>query len=226
MNTILVVEDEKDIAYAIQALLQTQGYTILIAHNGEEALTIVNQTSIQCAIVDVMMPIMDGYTFVMKVREDYDFPIIMLSAKTEDMDKIMGLQIGADDYVSKPYVPLELLARVQSQLRRYLRYTPVKKEVLTCGELEYNKSTKEVKLNDIVIAFTPIELKLLELLMNYQGRVFSSEELYEKIWKEEAINTETIMVHIRNIRKKIELDSKNPKYIKVVWGIGYKMEKQ
>ncbi len=169
---------------------------------------------------------------VMKIRESYDFPIIMLSAKSEDMDKILGLNIGADDYVTKPFNPLELLARVNSQLRRYSKYlNMVKKDEkktnsYAIGGLEVNSDRKEVILDGDVVKVTPIEFKILQLLIKSPGRVFSAEEIYERVWNENAVNTDTVMVHVRNIREKIEIDPKNPKYLKVVWGVGYKIEKQ
>ena len=168
----------------------------------------------------------------MKIRESYDFPIIMLSAKSEDMDKILGLNIGADDYVTKPFNPLELLARVNSQLRRYSKYlNMVKKDEkktnsYAIGGLEVNSDRKEVILDGDVVKVTPIEFKILQLLIKSPGRVFSAEEIYERVWNENAVNTDTVMVHVRNIREKIEIDPKNPKYLKVVWGVGYKIEKQ
>ena len=230
--SILVVEDENDIAIAIDAYLSNQGYKVYIANNGIEGLEILENEAIHLAIVDVMMPKMDGITFVMKLRENYDFPVIMLSAKSEEVDKIMGLNIGADDYVTKPFRPLELLARVNSQLRRYSRFlNMVKKpelndEVYEVGGLELNISTKEVKVDDNMVRLTPIEFKILALLIKHPGRVFSADEIYEKVWNEQAINTDTIMVHVRKIREKIEINPKNPKYLKVVWGVGYKIEKQ
>ncbi|MGL6107158.1 response regulator transcription factor [Romboutsia sp.] len=229
---ILVVEDEKDIALAIQAYLVNQGYKVFIANNGVEGLDIVENEEIHLAIVDIMMPKMDGIEFTMKVRLEHDFPIIMLSAKSEDIDKITGLNIGADDYVTKPFKPLELLARVNSQLRRYKKFLVMKqdnivnKDIFTIGGLELDISTKEVSVDGNIIKTTPIEFKILQLLMRNPGRVFSADEIYESVWKERAVNTDTIMVHIRNIREKIEVNSKNPKYLKVVWGVGYKIEKQ
>lgn len=229
---ILVVEDEQDIAYGIQAYLNNQGYKVFIANNGMEGLDILEKQEIHLAIVDVMMPKMDGITFTMKVREEHDFPVIILSAKSEDIDKITGLNIGADDYVTKPFKPLELLARVNSQLRRYTRFLnmvekKIKNEnIYTVGGLELDTSTKEVSVDGEVIKTTPIEFKILSLLIQNQGRVFSADDIYEKVWKERAVNTDTIMVHVRNIREKIEVNPKNPKYLKVVWGVGYKIEKQ
>lgn len=229
---ILVVEDEKDIALAIQAYLVNQGYNVFIGHNGVEGLEIIEKEDIHLSIVDIMMPKMDGIEFTMKVREDYDFPIIMLSAKSEEIDKITGLNIGADDYVTKPFKPLELLARVNSQLRRYRKFlNMVQKDIkngnlFTIGGLELDTSTKEVNVDGNFIKTTPIEFKILTLLMKNPGRVFSADEIYEKVWKERAVNTDTIMVHVRNIREKIEMNPKDPKYLKVVWGVGYKIEKQ
>jgi two-component system response regulator VanR len=229
---ILVVEDERDIAVGIQDYLANQGYKIFIAANGVEGLEIVEKEKIHLAIVDVMMPKMDGITFTMKLRESHEFPVIMLSAKSEEVDKIVGLNIGADDYVTKPFRPLELLARVNSQLRRYNKFLNMVKStselntVFIIGGLELNIETKEVTVDGNFIKTTPSEFKILTLLMRNPGRVFSAEEIYERIWNEHAINTDTIMVHIRNIRAKIEINSKNPKYLKVVWGVGYKIEKQ
>ncbi|CEN22148.1 Alkaline phosphatase synthesis transcriptional regulatory protein PhoP [[Clostridium] sordellii] len=229
---ILVVEDEKDIAYAIKAYLDNQGYKVFIANNGVEGIDIVENETIHLGIVDIMMPKMDGIEFTMKVREHYDFPIIMLSAKSEEIDKITGLNIGADDYVAKPFKPLELLARVNSQLRRYKKFlnmiqkNDTNENIHTIGGLELDTATKEVSVDGKNIKTTPIEFKILTLLIKNPGRVFSADEIYEKVWKEKAVNTDTIMVHVRNIREKIEMDPKNPKYLKVVWGVGYKIEKQ
>lgn len=234
MNTynILVVEDERDIAVAIEAYLVNQGYKVFTGSNGIEGLEIVERETIHLAIVDVMMPKMDGISFTMKLRENNDFPVIMLSAKSEDVDKIMGLNMGADDYVTKPFKPLELLARVNSQLRRYSKFlnmineNNVNHNVYAVGGLELNTDTKEVTVDGNLIKTTPIEFKILTLLIKNPGRVFSTEEIYERVWNEQAINTDTIMVHVRNIREKIEINPKNPKYLKVVWGVGYKIEKQ
>ncbi len=185
------------------------------------------------AIVDVMMPRMDGITMVIKLREKYEFPVIFLSAKSEEVDKIMGLNMGADDYITKPFTPMELLARVNSQLRRYRRFMELlgkdKKEttgIYRIGGLELNEDTVEVFVDGKPVKVTPMEFKILNLLMRNPGRVFSADEIYEKVWNERAVNTDTIMVHVRNIREKIELDPKKPKYLKVVWGVGYKIEKQ
>ncbi|WP_373599767.1 response regulator transcription factor [Paraclostridium bifermentans] len=229
---VLVVEDEQDIAYAIKAYLNNQGYNVFIGNNGVEGLEILEKENIHLGIIDIMMPKMDGIEFTMRLRENHDFPVIMLSAKSEEIDKITGLNIGADDYVTKPFKPLELLARVNSQLRRYKKFlNMVEKSVnnenlYTIGGLELDTNTKEVSVDGKIIKTTPIEFKILTLLMKNPGRVFSADEIYEKVWKERAVNTDTIMVHVRNIREKIEVNPKNPKYLKVVWGVGYKIEKQ
>ena len=232
--SILVVEDEKEIADAIEIYLLNQGYEVYKAYNGLEGLKIIEKNEIHLAIVDIMMPVMDGVTMIMKLREKHDFPVIILSAKSEEVDKIMGLNIGADDFVNKPFKPLELLARVNSQLRRYTKYLnlidsneedEMTEGLYVIGGLELNENTKLVSIDGNPVKLTPIEFKILNLLMKNSGRVFSSEEIYEKVWNESAINTDTVMVHIRNIREKIELDSKNPKYLKVVWGVGYKLDK-
>ena len=228
---ILIVEDEKDIAVGIEAYLMNQGYKTFIAGNGYEGLEVLEKEEVHLAIVDVMMPRMDGITFVMKLREKYDFPVIMLSAKSEEVDKIMGLNIGADDYITKPFRPLELLARVNSHLRRYSRFLnmvdkkEVNKNLFEAGGLQLNLETKEVFVDEKQVKLTPSEFKILALLIQNKGRVFSAEEIYERVWNEQAINTDTIMVHVRNIREKIEVNSKKPKYLKVVWGVGYKIEK-
>ncbi len=234
-NRILVVEDDKDIREGIDIYLRNQGYVVFQAGDGIEGLEIIEKETIHLAIVDIMMPRMDGITMMMKVREKgYDFPVIMLSAKSEEVDKIMGLNMGADDYVTKPFTTMELLARVNSHLRRHSRYLealskasePKKDTYHTLGGIEVNEETVEVFVDGSPVKLTPIEFKILLLLIKNPGRVFSADEIYERIWNEKAINTDTIMVHIRKIREKIEIDPKNPKYLKVVWGVGYKMEKQ
>lgn len=228
---VLVVEDEREIADAIEIYLVNQGYKVFKGYNGAEGLKVIEKENIHLAIVDIMMPVMDGIALTMKLREKYDFPVIMLSAKSEEMDKILGLNIGADDYVSKPFNSLELLARVNSQLRRYAKYlnvveeTKEKENKIIIGGLELDIDSKELTLDGDLIKTTPIEFKILHLLMKSVGRVFSSEEIYERVWNEQAVSTDTVMVHIRNIREKIEIDPKNPKYLKVVWGVGYKFEK-
>lgn len=229
---VLIVEDEKEICDGVEIYLKNQGYNVFKAANGIEGLEIIDNQIIHLAIVDIMMPKMNGITMVMKLRENHEFPVIMLTAKSEEMDKIMGLNIGADDYVTKPFNPMELLARVNSQLRRYSKYLSLvngsgeKENSFIIGGLELDTETKEVSIDGELVKLTPIEFKILHLLMKSPGRVFSAEEIYEKVWNEEAINTETVMVHVRKIREKIEIDTKNPKYLKVVWGVGYKIEKQ
>ena len=234
-HTILVVEDEKGIREAIQIYLKNQGYHVFLAENGQEGLEIANRETIHLAVVDIMMPVMDGITMTMEIRKKYDFPIIFLSAKSEDIDKITGLNIGADDYITKPFGSMELLARVRSQLRRYEQILMLKEhavssvnreeEIYSIGALELNSTTKEVRVDNQIVKLRPKEFMILELLMKHAGRVFSAQQIYEAVWNEEAINTETVMVHIRKLREKIELDPKHPRYLKVVWGIGYKIEK-
>ncbi len=229
-HNILIVEDDKEIREGIEKYLLSQGYNVFKAADGIEGLHAAEENEIHLAIVDIMMPRMDGITMTMNLRQHYDFPIIMLSAKSEDVDKITGLNIGADDYVTKPFTPLELMARVNSQLRRYTKYhnaADVKKSehTYTVGGLEIDEDTVEVTADGEPVKLTPIEFKILLLMMKSPGRVFSAEEIYERVWNERAVNTDTIMVHIRNIREKIEIDPKNPKYLKVVWGVGYKIEK-
>ncbi len=229
---ILIVEDDKEIREGIEIYLRNQGYVVYQASDGIEGLEQIEKEEIHLAIVDVMMPKMDGITMMMRVREKgYEFPVIMLSAKSEEVDKIMGLNMGADDYVTKPFTTMELLARVNSQLRRYGRFLEMlgrseNDKVYIIGGLELNEETVEVFVDGKQVKLTPLEFKILLLLMKNPGRVFSAEEIYERVWNEQAINTDTIMVHIRKIREKIEVNPREPKYLKVVWGVGYKIEKQ
>ena len=228
-NNILIVEDDKEIREGVQIYLQSQGYKVFQAADGIEGLEIIDREEIHLAIVDIMMPRMDGIRMTMKLREKHDFPVIMLSAKSEEVDKITGLNIGADDYVTKPFTPMELMARVNSQLRRYRKFLEKlapKENVHVIGGLEINEDAVEVTMDGRPVKLTPIEYKILLLLAKNPGRVFSSEEIYERVWQEKAINTDTIMVHVRNIREKIEINPREPKYLKVVWGVGYKIEKQ
>ena len=230
---VLIVEDESGIRETIGIFLENYGYHVLYAENGIEGLDKINNNDIHLVIADIMMPVMDGITMVLKLREKYDMPVIFLSAKSEDIDKIKGLNVGADDYVTKPFEPLELIARVNSNIRRYAQILKLmhgekneeNNEVLQVGDLVLNKETKEVTILNQQLRLTLKEFQILELLMSQPGRVYSSEQIYENIWQESAVNTDTIMVHIRRLRKKIEADPKNPEYIKVVWGIGYKIEK-
>lgn len=233
-HTILVVEDEKGIRETVSIFLKNQGYQVLQAENGKEGLALMEKHEIHLAVVDIMMPVMDGITMTMELRKKYDFPVIFLSAKSEDMDKITGLNLGADDYVTKPFEAMELIARVNSNIRRYEQILSLKKnseiqekesQRLIVGGLELDQFTKEVYVNGKAIRLTAKEFQILELLMSYPGRVYSAEEIYESVWKEDAINTETIMVHVRKLREKIEANPKKPEYLKVVWGIGYKIEK-
>ncbi|MCR2033814.1 response regulator transcription factor [Anaerofustis stercorihominis] len=233
-HNILIVEDEKGIRDAIKIYLNNQGYNVFEAENGKEGLEVLNREDIHLTIVDIMMPVMDGITMTMRLRETYDIPVIFLSAKSEDIDKITGLNIGADDYVTKPFASMELIARVNSQIRRYdqilnLKHSSVKEEEnanrYVVGGLELDDDTKEVTVDGKKVRLTAKEYQILRLLIKTPGRVYSSEQIYEQVWNEKAINTETIMVHIRKLREKIEVNPKKPRYIKVVWGIGYKMEK-
>lgn len=232
MNHVLIVEDDKEIREGVEIYLKSQGYEVYQAADGMEGLAVIEKEEIHLAIVDVMMPRMDGITMTVKLREKHDFPVIMLSAKSEEVDKIMGLNIGADDYVTKPFTPMELLARVNSQLRRYRKFAEkLNKQEETAnihviGGLEINEDMVEISVDGEPVKLTPIEYKILLLLAKNPGRVFSAEEIYERVWNERAITTDTIMVHIRNIREKIEINPKDPKYLKVVWGVGYKIEKQ
>ena len=232
MNHVLIVEDDKEIREGVEIYLKSQGYQVFQAADGVEGLEMIEREEIHLAIVDVMMPRMDGIQMTIKLREKYDFPVIFLSAKSEEVDKIMGLNMGADDYVTKPFTPMELLARVNSQLRRYRKFAEklnqreAPSNVYTIGGLEINEDTVEVTVDGEPVKMTPMEYKILLLLMKNPGRVFSAEEIYERVWNERAVNTDTIMVHVRNIREKIEINPKEPKYLKVVWGVGYKIEKQ
>ena len=231
-DSILLVEDDKEIRQGVEIFLRSQGYQVFQAENGLEGLKLLEERPIDLAIVDVMMPVMDGITMTAKLREKYDFPVIFLSAKTEEVDKILGLNIGADDYVTKPFTPMELLARVNSQLRRYRRFMEKlgdkekTQNIHVIGGLELDEERVEVRVDGELVKVTPMEYKILLLLMKNPGRVFSADEIYERVWNERAVNTDTIMVHVRNIREKIEINPKEPKYLKVVWGVGYKMEKQ
>ncbi|WP_027724255.1 response regulator transcription factor [Tuberibacillus calidus] len=225
---ILVVDDEKEIREAIAIYLKNEGLNVITAEDGVEAIEKLNENTIHLIILDVMMPRQDGIQTTLKIREKKNIPIIILSAKSEDMDKIHGLQVGADDYVTKPFNPLELIARVKSQLRRYLTLGMYEgcEKVINLNGLTLDPSAKEVTVNGDPVKLTPIEYKIVELLMTNAGRVFSINEIYERVWNEPGYNAEnTVAVHIRKIREKIEIDPKNPRYLKVVWGIGYKIEK-
>ncbi len=225
---MLVVDDEKEIRDAIEIYLKNEGITVLKASDGVEALDLLMEKTIHLILMDIMMPNLDGISATYKIREQKNIPIIMLSAKSEDTDKILGLQIGADDYITKPFNPMELVARVKSQLRRYVTlgtFDGVKKKIDLNG-LTLDQEAKEVAVNGECVKLTPIEYKIVDLLMKNAGRVFSITEIYESVWKEPGYNAEnTVAVHIRKIREKIEVDPKNPRFLKVVWGIGYKIER-
>ena len=231
MQTILVCDDDKEIVDAIDIYLTGEGVHILKAYDGYDAWKILETEHADLMIIDVMMPGLDGIRTTLKVRETSSIPIIILSAKSEDSDKILGLNIGADDYLSKPFNPLELVARVKSQLRRYTQLGNLNQSsnenVYKCGGLTINDDTKEVFVDDEPIKLTPIEYNILLLLTKNAGKVFSIDEIYKQIWNEEAIGADnTVAVHIRHIREKIEINPREPRYLKVVWGVGYKIEKQ
>ncbi|TCT14889.1 DNA-binding response OmpR family regulator [Natranaerovirga pectinivora] len=228
MYNILVVDDEKEITDAIEIYLKNQNYNVFKAYDGREALEIFDKEEIHLILIDIMMPRLDGTSATIKIREKSTVPIIFLSAKSEDVDKIWGLNVGADDYITKPFNPMELLARVNSNLRRYTIFSPnneTKDSVLKIGGIELRDDSKEVFVDGEAVKITPIEYKILYLLMSNPNRVFSIDDIYEKVWKEPAYNPDTVTVHIRRIREKIEINPKEPKYLKVVWGIGYKFEK-
>lgn len=225
---VLVVDDDKEIRDAIDIYLRHEGISVLKAKDGLEALEILENNPVHLIVLDIMMPRLDGIAATFQIRKNRNLPILILSAKSEDSDKILGLHVGADDYVTKPFNPMELIARVKSLLRRYVTlgsYEGTKKNIEIRG-LALNQEGKEVSVNGEAVKLTPIEYKIVELLMTNAGRVFSIQELYERVWKEPGYNAEnTVAVHIRKIREKIEIDPKYPRYLKVVWGIGYKIEK-
>lgn len=230
MFNILVCDDDKEIVDAIDIYLSQEGYRILKAYDGFQAIQMMKQEEIHLLLIDVMMPNLDGIRATRKIREYSSIPIIILSAKSEDVDKILGLNIGADDYITKPFNPLELIARVKSQLRRYTQLGNMavaeEQAVYTCGGLVVNDDLKTVTVDGESVKLTPIEYNILLLLIKNQGKVFSIEQIYENIWNEEAIGADnTVAVHIRHIREKIEINPREPRYLKVVWGIGYKIEK-
>lgn len=230
MTNILVCDDDKEIVDAIEIYLQQEGYQIYKAYDGEQAIKVLKEMNIQLLIIDIMMPRLDGIHATLKIREFSSVPIIFLSAKSEDTDKILGLNMGADDYITKPFNPLELVARVKSNLRRYTQLGSLNVEnnaLYQVGGLCMNDDTKEVTVDEEPVKLTPIEYNILFLLVKNQGKVFSIDQIYENIWNEEAIGADnTVAVHIRHIREKIEINPKEPRYLKVVWGVGYKVEKQ
>lgn len=230
MTNILVCDDDKEIVDAIEIYLNQEGFQVFKAYDGEQAIKMLKEQNVQLLIIDIMMPKLDGIHATLKIREYSSIPIIFLSAKSEDTDKILGLNIGADDYVTKPFNPLELVARVKSNLRRYTQLGNLNVDnnaLFKAGGLCINDETKEVTVDGESVKLTPIEYNILLLLVKNQGKVFSIDQIYENIWNEEAIGADnTVAVHIRHIREKIEINSKEPRYLKVVWGVGYKIEKQ
>ncbi len=227
-KTVLVCDDDEAILESLRIYLDNEGYNVLTASNGVEALEQINEQEIHCVILDIMMPQMDGLKTTLQIRKKYNFPIILLSAKSEDTDKITGLGFGADDYVTKPFNPLELVARVKSQIRRYvvLGSMEIKESQLVTGGIILDTDTKKVTVDGEEVRLTPIEYKILEYLMRNMGRVLSSSQIYEAVWNEPSYTSEkTVTVHIRNLREKIEINPKDPKYLKVVYGLGYKCEK-
>lgn len=230
MAKILVCDDDKDIVEAIDIYLTQEGYEVLKAYDGDEAIKVLKRNEVDLLIMDVMMPRLDGIRATLKIRENMSLPIIILSAKSEDADKILGLNIGADDYITKPFNPLELVARVKSQLRRYTQFGSTARSdnqsEFRTGGLVIRDDLKEVTVDGEKVKLTPIEYNILLLLVKNQGKVFSINQIYENIWNEEAIGADnTVAVHIRHIREKIEINPKEPRYLKVVWGVGYKVEK-
>lgn len=230
MAKVLVCDDDKEIVEAIDIYLTQEGYEVFKAYDGQEALEVLKKESVDLLVIDVMMPRLDGIRATLKIREENNIPIIILSAKSEDADKILGLNVGADDYVTKPFNPLELVARVKSQLRRYTQLgstaQPAGEKIYATGGLMINDDLKEVTVDGESVKLTPIEYNILLLLVRNQGKVFSIDQIYENIWNEDAIGVDnTVAVHIRHIREKIEINPKEPRYLKVVWGVGYKVEK-
>lgn len=223
---MLVTDDDEDIRDGIEIYLKNEGYHVLKAADGLEAIQLLEENEVHCIILDIMMPNMDGITATFKIRAERNIPIIMLSAKVEQSDKIHGLSVGADDYITKPFHPLELMARVKSQLRRYVNLGNFAEVTNLVAGLEIDPAAREVRVDGEPVKLTPTEYKITELLLKNAGRVFSISEIYELVWNEQAYNAENIVaVHIRKIREKIEADPKNPRYLKVVWGLGYKIEK-
>ncbi len=228
MYRVLVCDDDIAILESVKIYLENEGYEAITATDGLQALKLIENNDIHCMVLDIMMPVLDGIRTTVKIREKYNFPIIFLSAKSEDTDKITGLGFGADDYVTKPFNPLELIARVRSQIRRYVSFgsLTVTKNMLVTGGLTLNKETKEVLVDGENVKLTAREFNILNYLMENMGKVLSSTQIYEAVWNEPAFHTEkTVTVHIKNIREKIEINPKEPKYLKVVWGLGYKIEK-
>ena len=227
MANILICDDERDIVAALKIYLSTEGYTLFEAYTGREAMEVVRKNEIHLILMDIMMPEMDGISATAKLREEYNIPIILLTAKSEDTDKVLGLNVGADDYITKPFNPIEVLARVRSQLRRYttLGGMEQKPSKLVIGSIVLDDETKAVTVDGENVSLTPIEYNILLLLMRHPGRVYSSSQIYEQVWNETVFGSEgAVAVHIRHLREKLEIDPSNPRYLKVVWGLGYKME--
>lgn len=227
MYRILVCDDEKDIVAALRIYLESEGYEVFEANNGTDAIACVQEQDIHLVLLDIMMPVMDGITAMVKIREISNVPVILLTAKSEDTDKVLGLTVGADDYVTKPFNPIELQARVKSQLRRYMKLGggKIKRDVLSIGGIELDDAAKEVTLDGEAVSLTRTEYDILKLLLEHKGQVFSPNQIYRKVWKDVAFGTEnTVAVHIRHLREKIEYDPANPRFLKVVWGRGYKIE--
>lgn len=226
MNKICVCDDDKDIITVISHYLKEEGHDVYQCLNGQKVLDLFDTTSIDLLIIDIMMPVLDGISTVIKLRETSSIPVIFLSAKSEETDKILGLNIGADDYVTKPFSPRELMARVNSQLRRLKISAPIKSHEMVVGNIRLNDETKKVYVDNHEVYLTPLEYQILKLLMRKPDRVYSSQQIYEIIWQDEGYDVaNTIAVHIRHLREKIEIDPKNPRYLKIVWGVGYKIEK-
>lgn len=228
MYTILICDDDRDIVSALDIYLTSEGYQTVKAYNGREALKAVEQREIHLILMDIMMPELDGIRATAKLREENNVPIILLTAKSEDTDKILGLNIGADDYITKPFNPLEVIARVKSQLRRYTSLGGSEKStgLITVGPVSMDDSAKRVTVDGEPVALTPIEYNILKLLISHPGQVFSSAQIYEQVWNDPAYGSEnTVAVHIRHLREKIEIDPADPRWLKLVWGLGYKMEK-
>lgn len=227
MYNILICDDQVDIVNALKIYLTPEGYRILEAFNGQQALDLIKQETIHLVLMDVMMPLMDGITATAKIREFSNIPIILLTAKSEIEDKVLGLNVGADDYITKPFVPVEVLARVRSQLRRYAMLGAQNQdaEELRVGNITLNDTTKNVAVDGVAVALTPMEYGILKLLMEHPGKVFSTKVIYETVWQETALGNEgSVAVHIRHLREKLEITPSEPRYLKVVWGQGYKME--
>ena len=228
MHTILICDDDKDIVSALEIYLTSEGYHTVSAYDGQQALKVIQEQEVHLILMDVMMPHLDGIRTTAKVRQESNVPIILLTAKSEDNDKILGLNIGADDYITKPFNPLEVIARVKSQLRRYTSLGGAEKAagLLTVGPIAMDDGAKQVTVDGVPVSLTPIEYNILKLLISHPGQVFSSAQIYEQVWNDPAYGSEnTVAVHIRHLREKIEINPAEPRYLKVVWGLGYKMEK-